>query len=278
MDIQIKASFKKEILAFSRTKMFIIIAIILIGMMLTSPLMIRGLALLMDAMSDIYEEFGMDITALTGELSSNATLGATQAVSDVSQMGLLVFLLLINGFAGGEQKKRSTIIPRSAGLGSMGYILPKFIIYPLTAFVLGFIGLIAASWVSVFVFDNNDIIWSGVFTAGVLIGVYLMLYICLHLAIGTATGKAGLSSAACIVAALLLPTVFAVMDPGGEIMAYNPFALNTTANYIINGAEVHGEAFISAAFAVGIMVAMFFIALFAQNAKKVDNTGNEILI
>jgi len=278
MDIQIKASFKKEILAFTRTKMCLIIALVIIGMSIFSPVMLRGLSLLMDAMSDIYEDFGMDVSLITEQLNSSALQATASAMVETAQIGLLVFLLLINGFAGGEQKKRSTIIPRSAGLGSMGYILPKFIIYPLTAFVLGYLAAMASGLVSSVIFANNDIVWNNMFIAGVFAGIYLMLYVCLHLALGTATGKAGVSSAVCIVGALLLPNIFALMDPGGEIMSYNPFSLNITAVSIVYGEEVVADAAMAALFAVGIMVAMFFIALFAQNARRVDNSGNEILI
>ena len=275
MDMQLKASFKKELLAFFRTKRFLTLTIVILGISLLSPLLIVGMGSLMNSMSDIYDSVGMDISGLTDELSSSATLGVSSQISDVSGVGLLVFLLLINSFAGGEQKKRSIIIPQSSGLDSFNYLLPKFIVYPVAVFALSLLGTVAAGVVSSLVFDVNDIFWPLAIAGGATLGVYNMFFVCLHLALGTSTGKAGMSSAVCISASMLLSGFFSAID---ATPAYNPFALNSAAGSLVLGAEPVANIVVGIVLALAIMAGVFFLALFVQKAKRIDNSGNEILI
>ena len=275
MDIQLRAGIFKEIVAFLRTKKFIILACVFIGIAIFYPLMIRGLSMLMYAMSDIYEEMGMDITVMTAELTSTASIGVTNAVSGLTGIGLLVFLLLINSFAGGEQKHRSIIIPQSSGLEVFNYLLPKFIIFPLAIYVFTLVGVIVSSGVSGMVFDYNDVIGENVAVAAAIAGLYNMLYVCLHLTLGTTTGKAGMSAAICIVASFILPEIFMIVD---TVPAYNPLTMNITAVMIAAGSEIRSGLFAGVVITVFIMVAVFLIALFVHSAKKVDNKGNEIII
>jgi len=277
MNMQIKAGFRKEILAYFRTKKLMIIALVLIGLAVFSPVMIAGMGFLMDSMGDIYDEMGMDVSGLTGMLLSSSSTGVITTVSDITTTGLIVLLLMINMAAGGEQKKRAVIIPKSAGLKSLPYILPKFIIYPLSAFIFAIAAMFVSWGISSVVFDVNDVTLNGVLLAGVLSGVCLMLYTCFHVTLGTATGKAGMSAAICIAASFILPNIFSLSDL--EYM-YNPFAMNLLAtNYITNnaisGAELRDIA-MTIIFAIALMFISYLIALFAQNARKIDNTGDEI--
>jgi len=277
MNIQTRASFKKELLAYFRTKKFMIVALVVIGLSLLSPLLLTGMGVLMDSMSDIYEEFGMDVSEMTGMLSSSSSLGVSSSVSDITGVGLIVLLILINSAAGGEQKKRAVIIPRSAGLRSFPYLFPKFIIYPLSVFILAIVAMFTSWAASSIVFDVNDVTFNMVLLAGILSGVCLMLYVCFHLALGTATGNAALSATVCIVASVLLPNIFTLTDM--EYM-FNPFALDLLAASVIisdklTGAEVL-DLVITMIFALTIMIGTYFIALFAQNARKIVNSGNDI--
>jgi len=277
MNIQTKASFKKEFMAYIRTYNFLAVALVIIGLAIFSPLLIAGTGALMDAMSDVYDEMGIDVSIMTEMLGTAASIGVTSSVESITGAGLIVVLLLLNKAAGGEQKKRAVIIPKSAGLRSFAYIFSKFIIYPLSAFVLTVVAMFAAWAFSLLVFDINDVTFSGVLLSGIISGFCLMMYICFHLALGTATGKAAMSAAICITASILLPTFFSVIS--AEYM-FNPFALNVVAytvilNDSITGAELTDIA-VSAVFALGIMAVAYFVALFAQNARKVDNRGNEI--
>jgi len=276
MNIQTKAGLKKEMLAYFRTNRFTAIAASLVGLAILSPLLIVGLSTVMTAMSDIYDEVGIDVTMMTDMLGSNSSIGVSEAVGNITTIGLLIFILLISRYAGGEQKKRADIIPRSAGLRSFGYIFPKFIVYPISAFITGFIAMMAAWFISGLLFENNDVAINVAVIVSMLVGVCLMLYICLHLALGTATGQAGMSAVVCIVASLLLPTAF--MAVGVELV-YNPFAMGGLARFVsLGGADAPEmqEIVMTVIIAFVIMMISYFIAIFAQNARVIDNRGNEI--
>ena len=277
MSAQIKACYKKEYLAFFRTKRLLILILIFVGWAILGPLLIRGLGVALDTLSPIYEELGTDVSAMTEMFAGNASLGVASAVSDISSVGLISFLLLINSFAGGEQKKRSIIIPTASGLKNTAYLIPKYIIYPLTALCLAIVAAFSAWGISALVFDVNDVTARGVFLGGILAGVSLMLYICIHITIGTATGRPGTSAVICIIASMLLPTMFAAF---GSELVYNPFTINIMAtsvavdNFVISFAIY--EIIVTIAIALVLMAMLYFVALFAQNAKEVDNSGNEI--
>jgi len=277
MNQQLRASFKKERLAFFRTKRFLILALIVIGWAILGPLLIRGLGVMMDSLSDVYGDFGVDVSGMTDMLAANASTGVMSSISDLTTTGLIAFLLLINSFAGGEQKKRSIIIPRTSGLGSTSYLLPKYIIYPLTAPILT-IAAVFISWgISALIFDVNDVTAGAVLAAGIIIGVYLMFYICIHLTLGTATGRAGMSSAIVIIASFIVPGVFSVL---GSDHIYNPFMLGALAVSVVADSAMltimRGEIIATILIVFALMLILYFVALFAQNAKKIDNSGNEI--
>jgi len=279
MKLQTKASFKKEYMALFHTKKFMVLALVIIGLSMLNPLMIVGLGNLMDSFSEVYDQLGVDVSELSSALGSSVSTGVSQAVMDTAQTGVIVFLLVINSNAGGEQKKRSIIIPSSSGLRSFSYIFPKFIVYPLVAFVLAIISAFAAWGISSLVYSYNDVYFWGVLLAGVLSGVCLMFYVCAHITIGTATGKAGMSATICIIASVLLPNLFAIF---GEGLVYNPFTLNILAGTVIFNSGLSAtymlEVMATVLFTLAIMAILHFLALFAQNAKRIDNSGNEISI
>jgi len=273
----VKASFKKEFLSYFRTKKFMIITFVILGLSILSPVLITGMGALMDMMSDIYADFGIDIAPLTDELGSTASIGVSSTVSDITGPALIVILILLVNAAGGEQKKRAVIIPQSSGLKSFAYIFPKFIIYPLTVFVLALAGMFVSWAFSAVLFESNDVSLLGIILAGTLTGICLMFYVCFHITLGTATGKPGMSAAVCITVSLLLPNIFAFTI--SDYM-YNPFALNLLAGSLLHYNRLSMtelvDIIITVVFALAIMIIAFYIALFAQNARKIDNSGNEI--
>ena len=278
MHIQTKASFNKEILAFFRTNKFLIVAIVIIGWSLISPLIYVGTIALLESMKPVYDSVGMDISGMTGMLDvGTVSLGVSTGISGLTQIGLIVYLLLINSFAGGEQKKRSVIIPRSSGLRSFSYVFPKFIVYPLAALVLSIAGAFASWAVSAIIYDIQDVTMGGVLLGGTLAGVCIMFYVCSHLTLGTATGMPGMSAAVCIVASLILSDIFAFANPDH---IYNPFTLNYLAAAAVHEGALRyvqpRDIVFTILIALVLMVILFFVALFAQNARKVDNSGNEV--
>jgi len=277
MNIQTKADFKKELLAYTRTNTFLIIALVILGLAVLSPLLIAGMGLLMNSMSDIYDELGADVSGMTELLSEVTSIGVGSAIESINGAGLIVLLLLLNRAAGGEQKKRSMIIPKSAGLRSFSYIFPKFIVYPLSAFLIAIVSVPAAWAIAIPLFGLNDLTFGTVMFASVLAGVNLMLYICFHLSLGTATGKPGMSAAVCIAVSVLLPTILAFT---GTDYMFNPFTLGASSLMVLYSDTLSSselvDYLITCAFALGIMVVTYLIALFAQNARKIDNSGDEI--
>ena len=275
MDMQLRAGYSKEMKAFIRTNRFVILISVFIALGILYPLLIRGMGALMLAMSDTYYELGMDVTILTEQLGSTATIGLTNALSALTTIGLLVFLILINGFAGGEQKRRSIIIPQNSGLESFSYLFPKFIIYPLSIFAFTVVSVIVAAAVSVWAFEFNNIVLINLLVAAALAGLFNMFYVCLHLALGTSTGKAGMSSAICIVVSILLSDALSL---AGIVPAFNPVTMHVTATLIASGAEMRPGIIVGVGITLALMLAVFSIALFVQNAKRIDNSGNEIII
>jgi len=232
---------------------------------------------LMTAMSDIYEGLGTDISGMTEALGESTAIGLQSALESITGVGLIVMILLINKAAGGEQKKRATMIPRSAGLQNFSYLLPKFIIYPLSGFVFSIIASLAAWAVSIPLFEVNDVTFGSALLGGVLAGVCVMLYISFHLSLGTATGRAGMSAAVCITVSILLPAILVQISTD---YIYNPFTLQYLASTVIHSEGLAQsqaiDIVVTICFALAIMGVMFFIALFAQNAKRVDNSGSEL--
>ena len=115
MNIQTKASFKKEFLSFFRTRVFLIIACVIIGLSIFSPLLMVGMGSLMESMSDLYEEMGTDISGMTEMLGASASVGVAFSVESVTGTGIIVLLLMINKAAGGEQKKTRNNHPEKCG-------------------------------------------------------------------------------------------------------------------------------------------------------------------
>lgn len=276
--MQIKASFRKEILAFFRTNKFLIVAIVIIGWAIVSPLIIVGSVALLEAMEPLYDAIGMDISAMTGMLdATTVSMGVYTGITNTTQVGLIVYLLLINSFAGGEQVKRSVIIPRSSGLRNFCYVFPKYIVFPAAAFFLTVIGAFASWGISALVYDVHDVAAMGVLLGGALAGISMMFYVCCHLTLGTATSKPGMSAAVCITAAMLLPDIFSF---SGADLIYNPFTLNYLGASLVHETAMlyyqQLDVIMSVVVAFVLMLILYFIALFVQNAQKVDNRGNEI--
>ena len=214
---------------------------------------------------------------MTEILSESTSIGFQSALESITGIGLIVMIILLNKAAGGEQKKRAVIIPRSAGLQNFSFIFPKFIIYPISGFVFSVIASLAAWLVSIPLFEVNDVTFATALLCGALAGVCVMLYICFHLTLGTASGRAGMSAAVCITVSVLLPAIMAQVSTD---YVYNPFTIQYLASMILQSRGLSQSqavnTIVTIAFALAIMGVMFFIALFAQNAKRIDNSGNEI--
>jgi hypothetical protein len=87
-----------------------------------------------------------------------------------------------------------------------------------------------------------------------------------------------------------VPEIFDALSRGldGSMIAYNPFYMANLAMILQYRTNLDGgymielpseqEMITTIAIAVGIMVVVYLLALFAQNARKIDNRGNEMII
>lgn len=284
-----KFAFKKEFMYFSRTfRMFgVIFAILIIS--LFDPLMYKGMMVFMDIMGEQLEQSGFTVTADAGTLASadvdasNPFAGltelyeslrapevATAAVADFTSTSSLIIFLVLMQPSGGEQKKRSTIIPLCAGLTPIRYIVPKFVIYPLTAFLSSLIALPLCAGVSVFLF-GGEISFANSLAAGAVVGLYLAFLIVIELTLGICTARPGLAAIFTILGSQLLPTVLSLFG----INRFNPFVLPELAGGFLSGEVGTLNLWVSVGVAVVVGVILFFTTLLTQTARKIDNSGNE---
>lgn len=295
-----KFAFKKELMFFSRTfRMFGVIFSILI-ISLFDPLVYKGMAVLVNVMS---EQFADGIPFSDGaELSVTESLSAdgdgasanpfegigalyeqirapevaSAAVSDFTSTSSLIIFLVLMQASGGEQKKRSTIIPQCAGLSPQLYITPKFVIYPLTALISSIVAMPLCAGVSVLLF-GGEIAFLNALASGAMIGLYLAFLIAVELTVGICTEKPGIAAILTILGASLIPQILSLFGTFSQFHAdrFHPFALPSIAAELIYGEASALNLAISAAVTVVIGVLLFFTTLLVLNARKIDNSGNE---
>ena len=119
--MQLKAGIKKEWLELCKTGRLLGILLVIIGLSVFDPVMIRFLALLMEVFQDAPSMASLE--ALSGVFGQQTALASYAA--DCVSTGLLVVFLLLMRTAGGEQKRRSVVIRLSAvGIccGAAGYL------------------------------------------------------------------------------------------------------------------------------------------------------------
>lgn len=295
MNGQIAASFKKEFMLFSRTFRLMGVCLVFVAFAILDPVMIKGMKMIAgwydDMLSSLSEQTDMDLdfnmesimNAAYGE-DPSVSMGVIQSTSDMSSTSIIVMIIILNLIAGGEQKKRSTIIPSRAGLRAMSYTLPKFIIYPIAAFLSTLAAMIFSYLTSMVLFSVNDLSFLSVIVSGAFMGLFSAFFAAVHLFIGISTGKPAVSTVICIISIMFLPSILSIMGISDK---FNPFALVSFAQHTIHasGAGMALTDFYTVQnIAVTVLVTlivtaiMFFLTLFIQTAKKIDNRGGDVLI
>lgn len=294
MNNQVAASFKKEFLLFSRTGKLLIICIVFIAFAILEPLLIKG----MKAFSVWYDQVITTVSEETDtEMSINmeslmdtaygeeptTSIGVLQACSDFQAIDLFVLLIVLNLAAGGEQKKRSTIIPSCSGLRSFSYTFPKFIIYPIFAFLITIVAMLCSYICSILIFTINDLSIFHVLLSGCFMGLYLAFFTTVHLFIGISTSRPAVSAIICIAASMILPSLLTIMQIADK---FNPFGLINFSLGVIQSARYETPLFnmykpenilLTVLITLILMTIMFFLTLFIQTARKVENRGGNIL-
>lgn len=288
-----KFAFKKELMYFSRTfRMFGVIFSILI-ISLFDPLVYKGMMIFMDIMGEQFGEIVLSdsaeqvLSADDGGTTANPfeSLGelyeqirasdvASAAVSDFTSTSALIVFLVLMQPSGGEQKKRSTIIPQCAGLTAWLYAAPKFVLYPLTALLSATVAMPLCAGVSVLLF-GGEIAFLNALASGAAVGLYLAFLIVVELTVGICTEKPGIAAILTILLTSLVPTILAVLSSTFRVDRFHPFALPTIAAEMIDGSASTLNIAVSAMVTVVIGVILFFTTLLVLNTRRIDNSGNE---
>ena len=283
--------FKKEMLFYTRGGRFAIVLIVMLALALMSPLMFGMMKAMIGAMS------GMDgmTETVTDAMSMFSGFTASEitmyTVEYVASMGAIVTLFLFKGAAGGEQQKRSVIIPQCSGLSALDYALPKFIIYPLSIFIIGIFSVYIGALVSLPIFGGT-LDWGMVTVSAVCAGGFLAFFTVLQFCIGICTGRSGLAIVICIIAQTFLPSIMSFF----RIDRFNPVALYSIAlGAALGSGETSGSFFsaletetsavsndvtplnitVSLATALVISVLLGFVTVFVLHTKEVHNEGDE---
>lgn len=207
---------------------------------------------------------------------SDAGLMFATSISTFSGGPLLVIMLLLLSAAGGEQKKRAMIVPMCSGLQYKSYLLPKFVIYPLTVFATVFLASMTAGGLCNMMFENNHVSLGIMLLSSVLNAIYMVFILCIFLSLGLCSSKPGIMAAVVYVGQMLVSTLL----NGIGLTDYQPFALLNAigGGMVMEGfslAEKAPSIIVSALIAIAVCVLMYFLALGVLGAKKTDNQAEK---
>ena len=272
--------FKKEWFHFSRTFRFVGLLVSVFSFALGNPLLYRAMQYFMNMMNEMATEleeldpsmagYG-DVFTSAAEILGQAEMIFSTTLIELCGTSLLVAMLILMAPCGGEQKKRATIIPICAGLDYNAYLLPKFILYPLTFVGSSFIGGIIAGFMCNALFDGS-ISTGMIFISSALCAAYLLFILCVYMALGLCTSRPGIMTVSIYLGQSIVQLILSAMG----LSKFNPFALYT----LISG-QMFQEGFsfdremssiiVSVALSVVIAVLMYLLTLSVLKAKRVNN-------
>lgn len=300
MKAQLKYSFKKEWAQFARKGKLLGIILAIFGFALMNPLLYKFVAVMLDQMNSMdlskldgqqYQaELVAEIKTSSGETpdisgldglgfgdmldaySSSQTIFSMTLVS-LAAYALLIIMLVMRRPAGSEQRKREMIVPLCAGLEYKNYIIPKFVIYPLSIFVFAFLGTLTAGGLCNSMFAADRLSFRQIALVGLMLGVYMAFIITVYLALGLCSSRAGVMVAVVFLGQLFLPSLIAAMG----LSKYQPFALLNLISALSEPSlgdilsENLTNILVSCLISIAIGVLMFFVTLAVLNSKRVDN-------
>lgn len=276
--MQIKAGFKKEWLQFSRTFRFGGIILATFSFAVADPLMYWAmnvmLGTLTSASSDMSGSVGgaVDIENAMGMLFGNAgsIFGGTMA--DLCATSMLIAMLVLMSPCGGEQKKRATIIPSCAGLDFFSYLVPKYVIYPGTVFVCGFLSSLTAGGLCDLLFTEGRVSVGIVFLAAFMCAVYMTFFITVYMSIGLCTSRPGVVTVLMYLGVTIVQLILTSLD----LTKFHPLTLRA----LVIGEMFHDDfvladnvasIIVGTVLSVVIAVMMFVLTLTVLKSKKIDN-------
>ncbi|MBD5129959.1 MAG: hypothetical protein HDT43_08550 [Ruminococcaceae bacterium] len=295
--MQLKYSFKKEWAHFARTGRIIGVIAAILAFALSNPIIFKMASVMMEMVygspdgsgntvfASTYASAGMggDFNEIFGNIGmdeivavySDAGMIFSTAIASFAGMSMLIVMLLLMAAAGGEQKKRATIVPMCSGLEYKNYLIPKFVIYPLTVFAVTAVSVpITGAFCNAF-FPNNKVSAEVILLCTLMYSVYTLFLTCVYLAVGLCTSRPGVATVVIFFGQSFLQTIFNSMG----LIDYNPFTLVTLPSYMImEDFDISGSMpsiIVGIAISLVIAVMMFFLSLGVLNAKKIDNTEEE---
>ena len=281
--MKFSSAFKKEFMFFTRTmRMFGVILSIMI-FSVADPVMLKGMGALMNTMVDTIEEqseaTGYEIFSEEDKAvfeifdQIDASTAAAMAAGDFTSTAVIIVLLILMAPSGSEQKKRSIIIPRCAGLTPKMYVTPKFILYPVTAFLSGFLGMFICAGVSSILFEGS-FEFTSILLSAVSVGLYIAFVIVLQLTIGICSERPGVAVISVLAATAIIPTMLSYF----RVDKFNPFALPSIASEAFVAEIDPVNVGVSLIVTVILTLILYFTTLFVLTARQIDNSGNEAIL
>jgi hypothetical protein len=181
-------------------------------------------------------------------------------------------MLILMSPSGGEQKKRETIIPSCCGLDYFSYLVPKFVLYPLTVFAVTFLSALTAGGLCDALFDSDKISGGMVVLAAFMCAVYVTFIITVYMSIGLCTSRPGIITVLVYLGSTLIELILTSLD----MTKFHPFTLRA----LVSGEMFYEDFVLSenvASIAVGVLLSlvisavMFALALAVLKATKINN-------
>lgn len=281
--MQIKDGLRKEWLFFTRTRRLMGVIIAVFAVAFATPLLYKFMEILLMSIknygsasaSGILTEQDMQELSSLGGLAgfmSSASYAFSNAMLLVCDTSMLIIALLLMSACGGEQKKRSIMIPLCSGLSYKDYLLPKFILYPATTFVMTYISGVLTAFMCNAMFSQDKISTDMVFFVPFLTAVYLTFIISVYMALGLSTARPGIAVIITFVGQSLVIMILA----GLKMTRFNPFSLYSLVGSMLLDADFSLEkeaASITMAVILSVVlsVVMYFIAFTVMSAKNINN-------
>lgn len=304
--MQLKYGFKKEWAQFLRTFRLWGVIIAVFALALGNPLMFKFVGIVLGTLEDNSQLTNFAaVASVSGQASpgagdtgdvgglgddllggmgfadmasmySDAGLMYSSTLANICSSSMLIVMLILMSPAGGEQKKRAMIVPLCCKLEYKNYLIPKFVIYPLTVLAATFVSSLVAGEMCAAMFPDNKPDAFMIPLAALCCAVYCTFLTSVYLALGLCTSHPGFMTAAVYVGQVVLQPFVNGMGLSG----YNPITLLNMCSGVMFTGEFDLSANI-ASIAVAIVlsliicVLMYFMTLGILKAKKVDNQAED---
>lgn len=296
--MQLKYCFKKEWSQYTRTFRLLVILLVFFSMSIAFPALFGFTNTVLEQTSEMpgFEQsasvsFGgnngsgqlpdemlpeLDMDELLS-VYSDAGFIFSLTVNSNNSTEILIAMLLLMSAAGGEQKKRAMIVPMSSGLTFKNYLIPKFVIYPLSLFAITFLSTGLTGLLCNMIFPNNHIPFVNIMTVALLSAVYVVFISTVHLSLGLCTSRPGIMAAVIYTGTSIVESLM----QGFGLTKYHPFAISSIIReiggmdlFMGESAAVEDQTLnitVTIAISLVVCVVMFFLALGVLSAKKINN-------